>query len=183
MDSSRLAGRVLPMKYADYLIKLIEGICTVLLTLMTVVCFAQVVNRYVFSKGFRWAEEMAIYSMVWLIFLGAVVCVRRDRHTRIDFLLILLPHKIRKCVEIFDYILCMSFLVLLTYHIIPLIKMNRIAKSIGMRVPLNVLNYAIPVGSVLMIVFLALMIYLKAIEKERPKPSPLNISPGEDGAI
>ncbi|MDR1510823.1 MAG: TRAP transporter small permease [Synergistaceae bacterium] len=171
------------MKYADILIKLIEGICTALLILMTVVCFAQVINRYVFSRGFRWAEEMAIYANVWLIFLGAVVCVRRDRHTRIDFLLLILPYKVRKFLEIFGYLICIVFLALLTYHIQPLIKGSKIAKSIGMRIPLNVLNYAVPVGSVLMIVYLTLMIYLKWNEKERPKLSPYDSGQEGGGAL
>jgi len=133
---------------------------------MTVVSFAQVVNRYIFSKGFPWAEEMALYCMIWLIFLGATLCVRRDRHTRIDFLLLLLPYKIRKYVEVFNYLVCIAFLCCLTYFMQPLIRGSMMAKSIGMRVPLNVLYFSVPVGSFLMVIYMFLMIYLKIRETD-----------------
>lgn len=57
-----------------------------ILTAMIVVVFSGVVARYVFNSGFSWSEEFAIWGFTWLIFLGAALGVRSDRHVAVDLL-------------------------------------------------------------------------------------------------
>jgi TRAP-type C4-dicarboxylate transport system permease small subunit len=48
--------------------------------------FLQFFTRYVLNDSFAWTEEIAIYCLVAVVFLGSVMCVRMDRHIHVDFL-------------------------------------------------------------------------------------------------
>lgn len=53
---------------------------------MTIDVFAGVVSRYVFNDAFSWTAEFAVWSFTWLIFLGAALGIRQQRHVAADFL-------------------------------------------------------------------------------------------------
>lgn len=38
-----------------------------------------------------WAQEVAIFSYIWAVFMGSGLAIRKDTHFKIDFLLNLLP--------------------------------------------------------------------------------------------
>jgi TRAP-type C4-dicarboxylate transport system permease small subunit len=46
----------------------------------------QFFTRYVLNDSFAWTEEIAIYALVVVVFLGASLCVRASRHIQVDFL-------------------------------------------------------------------------------------------------
>ena len=48
--------------------------------------FLQFFTRYVLNNSFAWTEEIAIYCLVAVVFLGSVMCVRNSRHIHVDFL-------------------------------------------------------------------------------------------------
>ncbi len=48
--------------------------------------FLQFFTRYVLNNSFAWTEEIAIYCLVAVVFLGSVGCVRLTRHIHVDFL-------------------------------------------------------------------------------------------------
>jgi TRAP-type C4-dicarboxylate transport system permease small subunit len=56
--------------------------------------FLQFFTRYVLNNSFAWTEEIAIYCLIAVVFLGAVMCVRLSRHIHVDFLYRYLPHKL-----------------------------------------------------------------------------------------
>lgn len=57
-----------------------------ILLAMTLAVLAGVISRYVFNDSFSWTEEFAIWCFTWLIFLGAALGVRQQRHVAGDFL-------------------------------------------------------------------------------------------------
>jgi TRAP-type C4-dicarboxylate transport system permease small subunit len=48
--------------------------------------FLQFFTRYVLNNSFAWTEEIAIYCLVAVVFLGSAMCVRMSRHIHVDFL-------------------------------------------------------------------------------------------------
>jgi TRAP-type C4-dicarboxylate transport system permease small subunit len=52
----------------------------------------QFFTRYVLNDSFAWTEEIAIYALVAVVFLGSALCVRVSRHIQVDFLYRYLPH-------------------------------------------------------------------------------------------
>jgi TRAP-type C4-dicarboxylate transport system permease small subunit len=59
---------------------------------MTLAVFLQFFTRYVLNDSFAWTEEIATYCNVAIVFVGAAMCVRLNRHIQVDFLYRYLPH-------------------------------------------------------------------------------------------
>lgn len=51
----------------------------------------QVIMRFVFSSATAWAEETAVYGMVFAVYFGASLAVRERAHIRITMLVNALP--------------------------------------------------------------------------------------------
>lgn len=145
------------MKGFDFVIKVIEKVCVVLMIIMTFVTFGQAFNRYVLGGSFFWAEEAAIWSMIWITFLGATVALRRGKHPRIDFLVNMFPIKIRKWVEAFDYLVIAIFLAFLGWHSLPVVQKTGRIIAVGLRIPRSIMFYSILVGCVLMVIYALLL--------------------------
>jgi len=58
----------------------------VIFWLMCLCVFAQFFTRYVLNDSFGWTEEIAIFCLVAIVFLGSAMCVRLSRHIHVDFL-------------------------------------------------------------------------------------------------
>ena len=58
----------------------IAGICVLV---MTVLVFLQVVLRYVFNAPTSWSDEIAVYAMVWSVYLSCSWAVRERAHIRV----------------------------------------------------------------------------------------------------
>lgn len=54
--------------------------------LMCGAVFLQFFTRYVLNNSFAWTEEIAIYCLIAVVFLGSAACVRLSRHIHVDFL-------------------------------------------------------------------------------------------------
>ena len=70
-----------------------ELICCVCLAVMAVCVISQVIARYAFSVALHWTEEVAAMSMVWAVYMGAVLCVRERYHIRIVVAVKALPER------------------------------------------------------------------------------------------
>jgi C4-dicarboxylate transporter DctM subunit len=64
-----------------------EVICTICLTVLVGSVLLQVILRYVFSTAAVWAEETAVYGMIFAVYLGATMAVRERAHLRITLLI------------------------------------------------------------------------------------------------
>lgn len=62
---------------------------------MTLVVLLNVFCRYFANRPLVWGEEVATTLFVWSIFAGGEVCLRKGTHLGVDFLVRLLPDKIR----------------------------------------------------------------------------------------
>lgn len=66
----------------------------VTLAIFWVMCgcvFLQFFTRYVLNNSFGWTEEIAIYCLVAVVFLGSVMCTRQSRHIHVDLVFRHLP--------------------------------------------------------------------------------------------
>ena len=80
-----------------------ECICTFCLMLVSSCIMLQVVMRYVFSASSPWAEELAVYGMIFAIYFGACMGARERSHIRITMLVNSLPRPISvACVVLAD---------------------------------------------------------------------------------
>ena len=60
-------------KIIDYINFAVKHILNLILGILTAVVFAQVIFRFALNQPLAWTEELAIYCLVWITFLGGIV--------------------------------------------------------------------------------------------------------------
>jgi TRAP-type C4-dicarboxylate transport system permease small subunit len=68
-----------------------DWICLGFFWLMTGLVVAQFFTRYVLNDSFAWTEELAVYCLIPVVFIGAAACVRRSRHIQVNLVYRWLP--------------------------------------------------------------------------------------------
>ena len=85
-------------------------VCVVVMMALTTV---DVVARYVFNSPTLWADEIASYLLIAIVFLGLAPNIRQDAHIRIDVVTNLVKGRVRAALEMFAYGVGIIFSVLL----------------------------------------------------------------------
>ncbi|CAB3829399.1 TRAP transporter small permease [Achromobacter piechaudii] len=101
-----------------------DWICLGIFWVMSFLVFLQFFSRYVLNDSFAWTEELAVYCLIGVVFLGAAMCVRACRHIQVDFLYRYLPKPVGRVLSTVIDILRTAFFgytVWLTYRYIVLV--------------------------------------------------------------
>lgn len=85
--------------------RLVEGLMGLALAIMVVLVFGNVILRYVFNTGLPWGEEIARLMFVWMIFLGAILALRRNAHIGVEMLQSKLPPSARRACAVVSHLL------------------------------------------------------------------------------
>jgi len=114
--------------------------------------FINVVMRYVFLAPIFWAEELARYLMVWLIFLGAGLLAGDGRHISVDAVTRVLGPRANLALERFVNIVGLAFCIALTYygwkHTMRVRSAGQVTAALD--IPMWLTYLAIPVGGAIM---------------------------------
>jgi TRAP-type C4-dicarboxylate transport system permease small subunit len=90
--------------------------------------FLQFFTRYVLNDSYAWTEEIAIYCLVAVVFLGSSMCVRTSRHIHVDFLYRYLPQPVGRIlslgIDVFRIVL-FAYLTLLVWRYAAIIHDER----------------------------------------------------------
>ena len=141
------------------LARLVDGIEAVaraavlgLTLLVLLVMLAQVFFRYVLNSSLQWSEELAVWGMVWMVFVGSVLLMRRSEHISITTLARIVPSTVRPFLVIFNKVAALVFLVIIGYYGIEVFGGTFHAKSPSIGLSTRWIKLAIPTGAVLMAV-------------------------------
>jgi len=64
-----------------------------------VLCFTQVIVRYVFFYSISWSEEIAKWFVIWVTFAGSAYAFKMGTHIGVEAFVNMLPAKPRKVVN------------------------------------------------------------------------------------
>jgi len=119
---------------------------------MCIVVFMGVIFRFI-KKPLVWAEEYALISMVWLTFIGAGIVYEYNSHLAVDLLLVVLPKKSSKVIELITDIIVFPFFVALIIGgaIMVNITKNSITPALNISVAFQYLPAL--VGGLIMLMF------------------------------
>lgn len=84
--------------------------------LMCLTTLANVVGRYGFDAPIPWAEELARYAFIWLVFIGAALCSKHRRHIAIDAAVMALPARGRAVSRLLVDVATASLMLVLIYY-------------------------------------------------------------------
>jgi C4-dicarboxylate transporter DctQ subunit len=122
------------------------------LAFASVLLFVNVVLRYWFLAPISWAEELTLYVMVWIVFIGSSVAIRTRGHIAIDLLPLVLKPEARRRLAIFVAIAVLLFLAVFFYysgqHTLRVRASGQVTPV--MQAPMWLAYLAMPAGSALM---------------------------------
>ena len=100
-----------------------EAVCGACLCVMACCVMLQVVLRHFFSAAAPWAEEIAVYSMIGAVYLGACLAVRERAHIRISLVFNLLPPRLRLATVVLADLMWLAFLGVMFSQSVELVKL------------------------------------------------------------
>jgi TRAP-type C4-dicarboxylate transport system permease small subunit len=83
----------------------VETLMAIALGLIVLLVFSNVVGRYALGASFAGAEELSRLLFVWLVFLGAVLTLRRRAHLGVELVQARLPIWARRSCAIVTHLL------------------------------------------------------------------------------
>ena len=78
--------------------------------------FANVIGRYVIGTSILWADEVQIFIMIAMTFIGAAVVTWRREHLRMDVVAKLLPLPVQKLLKVIELLLVLVLTGFVLYH-------------------------------------------------------------------
>jgi TRAP-type C4-dicarboxylate transport system permease small subunit len=76
--------------------RLVEKLMALVLALIVLLIFSNVVGRYALRSSFAGAEELSRLLFVWLVFLGAILALRRRAHLGVELVQARIPRWARR---------------------------------------------------------------------------------------
>lgn len=143
-------------RLADRLAAACDIAAATIVTAIFAVMLAQIWFRYVLNSSLLWSEEIALWGLIWVVFLGGAAVARGWGHVHVPVFVRLLRGRSRAVAVIAAKVAVIVFLVLLA--VIGLVafggSFHRVSMTMG--VSTKWAKLAIPVGAALMAAFTAL---------------------------
>lgn len=89
----------------DFIARVIELTLAFAFILAVLLNFTNVVGRYVFGISMLGSDELQVFIMVGVTFLGAAVVTRRNQHLRMDVLVQFMPAWMRLALRVAEQLL------------------------------------------------------------------------------
>ena len=139
----------------DGLVKVENFSLIILIAGMIILCFLQVLFRYVFKISAPWTEELSRYFMVWLIFIGAAWAVHAQNHIEIDVLELFFKNPVvRSIIELVTSLIIVVFSAYFLYsaavYIPQVVASNE--RTIALGLPMWLPQSCLLVGAFLIVV-------------------------------
>jgi TRAP-type C4-dicarboxylate transport system permease small subunit len=131
---------------------MIEILCATLLICITSIVFVQVISRYLLGVAHFWIEEFAREGMIWMTFYGAVLCVYKNAHTKIEYFVSKLPKPFDKIVIVITNLVCAAFSGSIAYYSIGVVQANMKMTLPALQIPSGIVTTAIPISMLFMVI-------------------------------
>lgn len=148
---------------------------TVIVTSITL----QVISRYGFGRPFVWVEELATYSFIWIVFLGAAAGMKRLSHIKIEAASLKASVKVQSLMRLFGYAVMLFVIYHLLMKVPDIIKIE--ARSSSISLPLSIPRmwfYSVPLFYASMSMALTLVYYTIAEVLSMVKGEPMTFIDG-----
>ncbi|RGX54076.1 TRAP transporter small permease [Anaerotruncus sp. AF02-27] len=138
----------------DILMKLVEYVIVFGLVAICLILLYQVISRYLFNKPLIWSEELSLFLLTWVCFIGVSYGIKHRMHIRMSSLVKVFPLQAQKFLAILVDLLCIGgFLAVMPDSWAYFLKQCFI-RSPGMQLPYGFVVVCLPVGFALAIISL-----------------------------
>ena len=134
--------------------KMLEWVCVILLSLMTILVTYQVIVRYFFNNPNAYTEILSKYMFVWLIMYGSAYVFGLREHMNIALVRDKLPAKVRIIVEMFGELIIVMFAVgVLVYGGFKQMADQMVQMDATLQIPMGFIYSAVPISSCFIIFY------------------------------
>lgn len=119
------------------------------LAVMMIVLATQVFSRYVLNDSISFAEELIRFLEIWVVFLGASLCVKDDTHPTVTIFANLFPKKTQFFIRIFAHlaVFAVGVVMIVVGYQFAMKYINQLSPT--MRISVAWVYAAIPVSGIL----------------------------------
>ena len=151
-----------------------EWILIAIYTAMLIIATAQIVFRYVINSSLSWSQDLLTFMLIWSVFIGISLAVKRRKHIKVELAFSILPEKTQLFLKVLSNIVFMVFCSIISYFsfakVYKLMFINpQISESTGLS--MWMIQIAVPLGFALsiyrLIVDTKLLIKESAEERNR----------------
>ena len=135
-------------KTSDFVYRIEKVLSVAILCVMTVSLVAGVVFRYFFHSPLTWSDEVAMFSLVWVTFLGASICIKRDQLAAVSFVMDQFTGRVRQMLLSSGIAVVILFCLFFLYLSLAWIASPSIAfeRSDALQIPMIVPYAIVPIG-------------------------------------
>ena len=139
------------MRIFDKIEEILAAACLIVMTILT---FANVVARYLFSASFSFSEEITTYLFVLLSMLGTAIAAKRRAHLGLSIVTDAVGPKAEKVLKIIGYFVAVLFTGAIFYYGILMVRNQRILGQVtaGMQWPEWIYGMTVPLGAGILLV-------------------------------
>ena len=137
-------------KLSDVVNTVAEYFCAIALGVMSIVVFAQVVFRLT-SGSLPWSEELARYLMIYMVYVGTSIGIKRNSHIAVEVIMDRSPAKAQKVVEVLVDQLMMAAFGILCYYGMKIVNITMMQKSPAMQIKMGYIYLSMVLGGALML--------------------------------
>jgi len=113
-----------------------------------------------------WTEEVARYSLVWLVMLGAAGALAKGDHMAIDFLVPKFPGWLKKTSEVLRLGIQLVVLFVLIWYGAMNVRGTWHMKTMALGIPKAIVLMAVPLGMSILLLQLVILEFIKARKDE-----------------
>jgi TRAP-type C4-dicarboxylate transport system permease small subunit len=111
-----------------------------------------VIARYVAKAPFFWGEELARYTMFYMVMIGSAVAVREDRHLRLTLLIEAFPPALKRWWDRLLDLCVLAVLAVMVYQGLDLAREDGGMMTPALRIAYFWIYIGFPIGTGLMLI-------------------------------
>jgi len=156
-----------------------DWIALVVFWALAFIVFLQFFTRYVLNDSLSWTEEIARYSLMWVVFIGGAMVTRRKRHIAVELLAnVMKPGPLRAALLAFVDLFTLVFLGLLAVVSWTITERMHVQRMTVFDLPMSYVYGGVAFGCFLMLIRQAVNVWCNARERwSRPDDVTHQIAP------
>lgn len=105
--------------------------CSGLIVAFSVLLMVNVIARYVFNSPLYFANELAVYILIWMAFLAVSIAIHHDQHVRLTMLIGILPKTVQRTCYWVTELLCLAILATILWFAIAWLRSPSVSYDIA----------------------------------------------------
>ena len=119
---------------------------------VVVIVTLQIFARTVIGDAFIWPEEISVFLLIYLVFVGAAYNTQKDTHIKVSYFADRMPRRLNLGITLASHLLLLLHLIVLLWSMVPLSQALAISRSPALEWPMLMFFGVIPLAAAVMLI-------------------------------